>query len=134
MNDDKNNKVSTRKINLELSQEVYEALENNLKKIIDAKQLPENTNINQFIELILSNYVQSLKMMGSMGDKFLSDLKDKLEGVFSSDNKTGDDNFFQSIMDNFKNIFNVDTKNEESEEKKAKEKEIKRAEELKKKS
>lgn len=103
-------------LKIDLPKKIVEALEAHLKKTLESNQLPSGTTLEQFIELILANYVQSAKMMEQMGGKILSDLKDKLDGIFSGE-VSSNDNFYKSMMDNFKNIFDPEESNKKSDDK-----------------
>ncbi|WP_027124028.1 MPN121 family protein [Mycoplasmoides pirum] len=97
------------KIEIEIDEEVKKSLEESLNKIIKLNQLPENTSVEQFIVLVLKNYIQSSKAMENMSGDFINELKEKLEGIFNPED-IGSEDFYKKMMNNFKDFLNPDAK------------------------
>ncbi|WP_033159790.1 MPN121 family protein [Mycoplasmoides alvi] len=99
--------IKKNKIEIEISDSIKQSLEEGLKKIIKTKQLPENTSLEHYIQLILSNYVQSSKAMENISDDLVSELKDKLETLFNPE-EIGTEDFYKKMLNNFKKILSPD--------------------------
>ncbi|WP_027119490.1 MPN121 family protein [[Mycoplasma] testudinis] len=89
-------------ITINLVPELVEELKANLKSL-QGKQIPFDTSLEQLIELILSNYINSSKAMEKMNSGFLQELQEKFSNAMGGE--AGSTDFYANLMKNFKNIF-----------------------------
>lgn len=89
-------------ITIHLMPSIVEELKANLKNL-QGKQIPFGTTLEQLIELILSNYINSSKAMENMNSNILKELQEKFTAAMSGE--PGSTDFYNNLMKNFKNIF-----------------------------
>ncbi len=104
-------------LTIEIDKETYEHLEKCLARAISGGQLPEATPIEQFVVLVVRNYVKSAVALENIGDDFVSELRDKLETFFNP-GEIGTEDFYRKMLDSFKNFFEPQDKNKQEPEKK----------------
>lgn len=100
MSSDKKNKFE-----IEITEKTKDSLEQSLKRLKTSKHLPLETTIENYIEIILSNYVQSYIAMENLNQDLFSDLKSKFETFFTP-GEVNSEEFWKKMLNSLNTFLN----------------------------